>query len=358
MALSVLVQAAKRYWEDQLAARDGKQIDEILFPILDESPAATVQIDTYVGQGFAMSYTKIGEPAHVVPYTPGVGYEYEVLRMKRKTPCDETLADAVIAGVEPKAPQAQHAMQVMKNIVGGPKGFLAANKMARMKMALDVFLEGKMVNYDEDGNSQEIDFSRDGSLTLTYDFTGINATFDESIKNAYDAGQAFGIPQGNLAVILGETWLTQFQTDAAVLEKRKTTDVMSHIQENMQPPELQGVEGLYVMGKYRVDGMAFPVWILAYNPSWQYVAYKGAAAAPFIPATKMIMFNLGADGYRFNRGVEVLNDKGAIVRAVGDMVIDSFVDADPPQNWLRATSRPFYLLPNINHTSVTTGTFS
>lgn len=355
MAISTLVQAAKRYFEDHNAARVGKQIDEILFGTLDESSAATVQLDQYLGQGFAMSYTKIGQPAHVVPYTPGVGKEWEVLPIKRKTPIDETLADSAVAGVEPKAPQAQHMMQVMRHIIGGGKGFIAANKMMRIKMALDVFLEGKMINYDELGNSSEVDFGRDSSLTLTYDFNAVGATFDACLKQAYDANQVFGIPQGNLAVILGSSMLKQFMVDPTVKAKRLNTNASNYVMESIRPPLLQGVEGLFVVGLYHPDGMPFPVWILTYNPAWKYVGYSGATASAFVGANKMILFNLGGEGYRFNRGVQVLNGKGQIVRRVGDMVIDSFVDNDPPQDWFRATCRPFYALGNIDHTSVTTG---
>jgi len=355
MAISTLVQAGKRYFEDTNAAREGRQFDEAFFPELDESPATTIQLDQYLGQGFAMSVTRQGEKAHVVAYVPGVGNEWTPLTSKRKTPIDEKLADSAVVGLEPKAPQSQHMMRVVQQILGGPKGFMAAMKMMRIKMAVDVLRSGEMKYYDEDGTATEIDFERDSSLTLTYDFATESNSFDGALLAAYNAGMAFGLPQGGLAVLLGDSWLTEYNTDAAVLAKRRNTVSANYVTDAMKPPMFRGVEGLYVVGQYQPDGLAFPVWILSYKPAWQYVGYSGAAAASFIPAAEMIMLNIDSPAYRFNRGIQVVGSSGNIERAVGDMVIDSFRDDDPPADWLRANVRTFYARGNIDHTSVTTG---
>jgi len=355
MAISVLTQGVKRYYADQNAALMGKQLDAVLFPIQDNSPNATVRLDTYTGNGFALSSIRQGEPSVAVAYAPGTGYEHEVLAYKRKTPIGEQLRDAVVAGIEATSPQSAHVRRAIEQIIGGPKGFIAANKMMRNKMALDVYLTGKMVNYDAAGNSDEVDFGRAGALTKTYDFSTSGNSFDDAIRDQYNAMRAYGVPQSKLAVILGADWLHEFEVDGTVIEKRKATAFGSYVVENMVPSQFQGTEGLQVIGRYNVDGMVAPIWILAYSPDWQYRATDGGSLEEYMPSTKMVMFDIGGMAWRCNRGIDVLDPRGNIVRRVGDLVIDSFKQDDPPVEWIRATCRPFYIRGNINHTSVCTG---
>ncbi len=351
MSIQILTETAKLYYEDM--AFKGKQIDEVLFPSLDNSRNTTVKIDTYTGNPFALRALTKGQEAHVREYEPGDGYEFEPPVFKEKTPIDEHLRDSAVAGVDPKSGAADHVRQAVHHIVEGPKGFLAAARMTRVKAALDVFLTGKFTAYNGDETVKEIDFERDSSLTLTANFSSV--TMDAALKAMYDALTPFGIPRGNLAVLMGSDWFADWTADADVKEKRNYTNPESMIEEKLIPDLLKGAEGLRVAARYSITGVPVPVWILTYEPNWPYLATKDGSTAPFMPVDKAVMFNLGGPGYRCNRGVDVTSPSKQIVREVGDLVIDSFIDNDPPVEWLRSNARFMYLPANINHTCVSTG---
>ena len=352
MAIETLTTTAKKYYED--VAFQGKQIDEFLFPSLDNSPNTTVKIDTYTGSPFAFRAIEKGGQAVVREYEPGDGYEFEPPLHKEKTPIDETLRDSVVAGVEANSPQGAHIQQSVRQIISGPKGFMAAMKMTRAKSALDVYLTGKFTAYNGDAVVKEIDYNRNGSLSFNVNIGGVDAQ-DSALKRMYDALAKQGTPRNNLAVIMGSKWFAKFESDTNVIEKRKATNASDWLQKDMQPPLLQGVEGLYVVGRYSVDGVAVPIWILVYEPDWPYRQTAAGASKSFMPEDQALMFNVGGMGYRCNRGIDVLSG-GTITRAVGDMVIDNFTDSDPPVEWIRANARFMYLKSNMNHTCVATGT--
>lgn len=351
MAIDILTSTAKKYFEN--VAFQGKQIDEVLFPMPDDSINTTVKIDTYTSAPFALRSITKGQPAKVRAYQAGDGYEFEPPLYKEKTAIDEQLHDSVVAGVEPNSPAGMHMQQAVRHIVDGPAGFMAAAKMTRAKAALDVYLTGVFRGMDESEVIKEIDFNRDASLTLALDFATVS--HDDALRSMYDALAAQGCPRANLAVIMGSDWLSSWERDAGVVAKREATQASGWITKNLQPPLLQDAEGLYVIGRYSIDGTASPVWVLAYEPSWPYRTAPNATPAPFMPADQAVMFDVGGVGYRCNRGVSVKNGD-RIEHVVGDLVIDSFTDNDPPAEWVRANARFMYLRGNINHTCAATAT--
>ena len=352
-----LIATMKKYFES--SAFTGKQIDKVLFPTLDESDATTVSVDKYTGQPYAARTIKQGQPARVRLYKPGSGFEFEPPLQKEKTPIDEKLRDSVVAGVEATAPQAQHMQQVVRQIVDGPMGHRPAHAMARNKMAIDVYRTGIFTATDEIGVVEQFDFLRDSNLDRAYDFAAGGASFDEMVVAMYQELSVFGIPKGNLAVILGATVLAEYEGDAIVTAKRLNNDANILAQQNMVPTLLEGAEGLYIVGRYQADGMAVPVWILSYDPDFPYLAEEGGTPEPFLPDDEAVMFNVGGIAWHFNRGIDVKSaDGNSIVRAVGDIVIDTFTSDDAPITWIRSNARPFFARGQINHTSRTTCTFA
>ncbi len=350
MPINMLTTTAKKYYED--LPLQGKQIDEVLFPTLDESMNATVKIDTYTGGPFAARAITKGAASKVRAYQAGDGFEYEPPLTKEKTAIDETLRDSVIAGIDEKSPAARHLQQAVRQIISGPKGFISAHRMARNKAALDVYLEGKFRVVDEDTTVKEIDYQRDSALSINVTAA---TKFDAGIASAYNQLSKKGFPGAAMTVILGANWLQKFNSDAAVLEKRKATRAIAYSNENGRPPLFEGAEGLYVIDPmYNVDGIPVPIRILTYAPPWPYMDRLAGTPADFVPADKAIVFDAGGMAFRCNRGVDVIGADGRIVREVGDMVIDSFKTDDPPVEWIRSTGRFIYVRGNINHTAVLT----
>ena len=356
MSISVLKETAKLYYEDQ--GLMGKQIDEVLFPTLDESTNTMVKVDEFTGQPFTARAIVKGQPANVREFVNGSGSEWEPPIVKEKTPIDEALDDAVIVGNEASAAYTQQATDLINKIIDGPKGHVVAHKMARAKAAIDVYRTGIFSLPLENGGTVEFDYGRATDLgNMTADFTASD-TIDSAIKEMYTAMKAYGVPSGQLAILMGSSWYSEFQSDSTVIAKRQSFTAANLINESMKPAILEGAEGLYYAGDYNVDGMAFPVKILVYEPDWQYLATNGGTSTAYMPADEAVMFNLGGAAWRVNRGVTVLDDNGAKTREVGDIVFDSYTDNDPVVDWLRSNARFMYVRGNINHTARMTGTFS
>lgn len=352
MAFDVLRTTLKKYYEDE--GMMGKQIDEVLFPSLDESTNATVKIDEYTGQPFTARAIVKGQPANVREFVNGSGNEYEPPLVKEKTPIDEILDDTVIVGNEGDAGFSAQQTDLVDKIINGPKGHVVAHKMARAKAAIDVYRTGVFSLPLETGGTIQFDYGRESGLgSLTADFSSV--TIDAAFKAMYDALHPYGIPSGNLTVLMGSSWYKEFQISTAVQNKRKSFTAASLISESMRPPILDGAEGLYYAGDYNVDGMSMPIRILTYEPDWQYLATEGGSPAPYMPADECVMFNLGGIAWRINRGITVKDSSGNKSREVGDIVFDSFSGDDPPVDWLRSSARFMYIRGNINHTARSTG---
>ena len=352
-----LLATMKKYFENP--AFGGKQIDEVFFPELDESTGTTITVDRYLKGPYAARSIVQGQPAKVRQYAAGSGTIYTPELTKEKTPVDEVLSDSVIAGLEATDDAAQHYLRLTRQIVDGPAGFRPAFKMARAKAAIDVYRTGVMSWVDENGTVNQFDFQREAAIgpgVLTYDFTAA-PTFDSAVKAMYDAlrAQNQGFPGGQIGLMVGSSWLKEFETDSTVIEKRKATNVMQLVDENMLPPSYQGCEDLTVIAKYNVDGMAKPVTIMTYEPGYLYKNGEDGTPEEFMPANAAIMFPMNTRSWRFNRGIQVKGTNDTLMRVAGDLVMDTFVDNDPPIEWFRANARFMYIPGNINHIASAVG---
>jgi hypothetical protein len=353
MAIDIITTGVQLLYEDMPKA--GKQLWEMLFSTRDESVNASIKIDEYTGQAYSARAVKSGMPSKVRKYEAGSGVEYTPVVHKEKTPIGEELSDAKVAGLPSTAPAVQHMRERARKIVEGPKGHVVAHNMAKNKAAIDVMRTGIFSALDENDTVQTVDFGRDSSLSFTYDLSSGTNSFDKAMKQLYSAMTAFGVPKGNLAVILGADWFNEFQTATEVKEKRKATRASSLITEAMQPPLLMNTQGLYVVGRYNVDGMAPPLWILTYDSDWPYLGEEGGSTAPYMPDDEAVMFSVNSVAWSCFRGVDAFDANHNRQRVVGELVFDNFSSDDPIIEWVRSQSRFMFIRGNINHTGRITG---
>ena len=356
--LDQFIRTIKVFYEQKLnMLQGGKQgIDQLLFGVDDMDESANFAIDSLVRNPYAISFRKRGEQSHVRPYTAGTGNIYEVPRASEKTPITEYLRDSVVAGIESTSGWVTHNGRLIKQIVDE---HVAAHTVTRWKLAIDTIRTGSFTPLGIGGEDigEEIDFSRDATCEVTYDFTAAGSTIDFALKEMYDAMRANGAGISNLCVILGARWQQELEIDSDVLEKMQANTANQVISLNMMPPELNNTQDLYVIGRYRPSGVVAPIWILAYVPTQKYVAYNGATAAEFMPEDEAIMFGLGDQRYRVFRGVDALSDNGMVTRAVGEIVFDSYTEKDPISEFVRSQTRIAMVPGNVNHTVRSSGQF-
>jgi hypothetical protein len=266
------------------------------------------------------------------------------------------LRDSVIAGLESTSDQASHEEKLTLDII---KQHTAGHTATRWKYALDVIRTGQFSPKGPQGNAigLAIDFSRDDSCDITYDFTDTGATIDTALKNLYDAVDDQGVNPSELCVIMGKSWIKELYDDSSVLERMRANSANNIILSNLIPPELKNTEGLYLVGQYLIPGTIAPIYICGYRPQGQWVAYKGATAANFMPNDEAVIFSLQSTRYRVFRGVDALNTNGEAVRAVGEIVFDSYTEKDPVSTYLRSQTRFACVPGEIDHTARSTGTF-
>jgi len=359
MALGTFTRTAKVFYENianELKAGK-KGIDSLLFSTPDADLAATFSIDSLITSPHGVAFRRPGEQSAVREYKGGTGKIIEVPRASEKTGISETLRDSVVVGVEETDSQATHEQAMVAQII---KQHASAHYATKCKLAIDVIRTGKfspvgLSGFDID---LEYDFGRDGGQSITYDFTDVGASIDKGLGALYDSYRSQGAAAGNIVCIMGSDWLEELEGDATVLKRMAANSLNSVIETQMIPVELQNVQDLYVIGRYRIPGRATPVWLTTYSPDNKFSAYRGASAADFFPSDEAVMFGLNSTRYRVVRGVDVLADNGLAVRAVGDLVFDTYTTDDPVQTWLRSSTRYIFVPANINHTARAIGTFS
>ena len=342
--------------ENQLGA--GKQgIDKLLFGEVDMDTSANFALDRYVVNPYGVTFRRAGEGSSVRPYNPGVGDIREIPRTSQKTAITEQLRDSVIAGLESTAGAAASYTKMVGDIV---KDHIGGYNSTRWFLSLRTMRTGKFTTYGMEGRDidLEIDFSRDVGNDITYDFADASASIDSALKAMYAVYRSQRGSKGNLAVLLGSDWLEEFEGDTGVLEKMTANTANEVVALNMMPPELQNTEGLYVVGRYRPEGMVVPLWILAYEPDAQFVQYEGATAQDYMPSDEALMFSVGAKRYSVYRGIEVINNAGRIDRVVGEMVFDTYISKDPIAEYIRSAARFAFIPGDVNHTVRSTGIFS
>lgn len=358
MSLEKFTRTAARFYEERGNILEGGKlgIDRFLFNIDDIDTAADFRLDSLIVNPHGVAFRHRDEQSHVREYETGSGTVYEVPHVSEKTPISERLRDAVVAGIESTAGMGIHEQRRVTQIIDQHS---AAHTATRWKIALDTIRTGifspKGLNGQDIG--LEIDFSRDASLTITYDFTAVGATIDAALKALYDAYVAMGGSMQEVCIIAGAQWLQKFQSDEDVLERMKANTANVLVRQNLMPPELRNTQGLFLVADYLIPGTLQPIYLCGYQPRYEFIAYKGATATAFMPTDEAVIFSVSDPRYRVFRGVDALSGGGQKVRTAGEIVFDGFVSQDPVTEFLRSQTR-FAVVPgNVNRTGRSTGTF-
>ena len=353
--IEVLTRPAKRSYEEW-QSKQGKEIYELLFPTEDVDITSAFAMDKFIESAYGIVYRDRDGASHVRPYAAGSGLIYDVPRASEKTPIGEELEDAVITGIDPTSPRAMHHKKLIDDII---KQHASGYVMTKRKQALDVLFGSTFYALGEESKDLDLDiaFTRDSDNTQTHDFTDSD-TQQIALKELQDQLIAKGCSLRNQVCIMGTTWLNDFFNDTGVTAYLTSNPVNELLKMGMVPPELLGTHGLQVVATYRAPSMAAPIWVCAYNPGVNYVAYKGADAAAWVTATKACMFSLDSARYHIKRGVDCFNESGKKTRAVGDVVFDAYPENDPLADVIRSQTRHAFIPANTDHIAVSTGTFS
>lgn len=356
MGKDLVTRTATRLYEERYLDM-GPGIDSLIFRTDDQDLSAAFRLDKYISSPYGVSYRNADNQSVIRKFNPGSTELIEVPRASEKTPIDEELEDAVAAGVEPTDSQADSIAKNVLQIVGD---HVEGHNMTKWYQALQVPISGVFPARGVDGADLgfDYDFNRSASNALTYDFTAGGATMNEALVNISNRLDATGTPKSNRVAIMGSSWLSQWGSDSGIIEIMKANSVNQLLAQEMFERQFGNVTGLFVVAQYRPVGALAPLWILSFEPGTQYVAYKGATPAPFIPSDVVTAFSLDDKTWSIKRGVMALNEAGQKVRQVGDLVVDSYVENDPVTTFVRSQTRHMFLYGNIDHTLKSTGTFA
>jgi hypothetical protein len=354
MALETVTRGAKQYYE-QYFLQAQNSIAKLLFRNEDMDPSSDFLLDELTSNQAAVVYRDKDNQSHVMPFQNGSGQKIDIPRASEKTPITEELADQVIAGLEANSPHAAHAASLTEKIV---KQHIQAHNMLKNKQALDVIFNGEFLAPGIDGEDLGlgIDYGRAASQEVTHDFTATD-TILTAITEMVEQARATGTPMSDLVMFLGSDWITELNTDTTFLEYMQANANNPLLQSPRVAALLNGTEGAYAIANVRPLGAIAPVTLVAYAPGTQYLAYPGAAAADWITSTKAALVSLADQSWRVHRGMQVLQNNMP-TRAVGEIVFDSYYSPDPVTDFLRSQSRHLFVMGDIDHTVVSTGTFA
>jgi len=333
-----------------------KGIDEFLYPSVDSDLSANFAYDDLIFTPHSIAFRRAGGQSQVMPYTPGVGRVLEIPIASVKTPVDERLRDAVIAGGEATESFASNNGRLMTQIL---KQHGVSWNVTKWKLALEQLRTGVYSPLGLGGQDIGLSYdqSRSATLATTYNFTTSGATMDLALKQMFNAGRAQNLPAGNLILLLGKKWLNEFETDSVVQAKREANVANELLQQQMNPSELNNVFGLYRVGMYRPAGVLAPMIVCTYDVDTSFYQYKGATAEDFLDENEAILFSTDSTRWTVNRGMDILNDSRQITRVVGDVVYDDFTESDPAQYNIRSQIRKAYFQADPNTVVRCRGTF-
>jgi len=357
MPFELVSRGARRAYEEWKLSNPGNNIASLLFPTVDEDTNAAFLLDTFVSSPYGVAYREPGSQSVVRAFEQGSGQLITPPTASEKTAIGQELKDLIISGGEPT----EAFMTRFNRIVSRIQGIhTEGHNMTKFKQAIDVMRTGKFEANGVAGKDLDldIDYNRDAANSLTYDFTDTGATFSEALKNLEVQANKQGTPKSNRVMIIGNSWANAMLEDEHMQKYMQNNPSNNLIASNMMPALLQNTQGLTVLTQYRAPNMLAPVYICTYDPDTQYVAYKGATPAPWIPDTEAIFFSLADKRYSINRGIDAFDGNGKVVRVTGDIVIDTFSNPDPIEEYLRSQSRHAFVPANINHTFKSTGTFA
>lgn len=352
MGIEVLTRAAKRFYEELYFQQTERQLFARLFGVLDESTEAAFLLDKLIGAPYAVTYRDKNGESHVRKYSPGSGNLIEPPIASEKTPLTEELLDKIVAGVEANGGFGTNEANLVNGII---RQHVSAMNMLKNWQAMQVFVAGQFYAKGPGGSNigLDIDFSRAVGNALTADFSAV--TISEALAAAVNKLRDNGTNLGDIVAILGTDWQNEFGINTDVKSYMQNNNAATLVEANMMPQELLDTDGLYVIARFRGPGMISSVWLCGYAPPVQFVKDEGETAEAYIDSTKAVFFSLSDIRYRVNRGVNIVDDSGKRMRAVGDLVIDRFSENDPVTEYLRSSTRHVLVPGNINHSVVTTG---
>lgn len=357
--MDIFTRTVKRLYEKLYNQMSNGQrgIDSFLFGVDDFSTSANFALDQYIKKPHGVTFKKRGEETAIMPYSPGTGQVYEASEAGAFTPISAKLRDSVIAGKEATASFQENEIKLIEDIL---KMHTISHNTTRWKIALDTIRTGKFSPYGLKGEDigLEIDFGRDASLEKTYDFTAVGAKITKALGELYDAYVAKNGARSNIVMILGKNWLSAFESDSDVQKQITANQSNILLEQNMMPPELNNTYGLYSVSRFRIPGRVSPVWICAYEPEGLFQAYSGASEIEYMPSDEAVIFSLGSSRFRAFRGVDVMNDNNQVIRAVGEIVFDSYTTPNPAGTFLRSNTRFAFIPGDVNNTARSTGTFA
>lgn len=355
MGFELVTRAAKRIYDEKYLLDTNRQFFSKIFNVLDESTTASFMLDKLIGAPYAVTYRAKNGQSHVRPYTPGTGLQIEPPVASEKTPLTEELLDKLAAGVDVTSGFGANELAQVNEIV---RDHISAHHMTKNKQALDVLRTGIFPANGPGGVDigQKINLGRAAANSITADLTSISMT--AALAAGIAQLHSKGTPLDNLVCVMGSSWLSDYGSDSDINGNKDNNSANLTLRTEMIPPELMGIEGLFIKAQYNGGDMLAPLFICSYAPPTAYVKDKGKTAEPFVPANAAIFFSLSDIRYRVNRGVNVIDGSGKRAREVGDLVIDRFSENDPVAEYIRSSTRHCLVPANINHTLVSVGTFS
>jgi hypothetical protein len=358
MYIETLARPMRRSYEEFFLTSTQRQLHQLLFPIVDEDEAETFLLDRYIQDPYGVSYREWDSQSVIRQYSSGEGTIYKVPHSSEKTPIPESLRGIVAAGLEPTAPITEHTIRIVNAIVSD---HVTGHRITKNKQALDVIREGVFYANSVEGKDINVgvDFNRAGTNSITYDFTQVGANMSAALKAMVDVIHITNKgPVSNIVFILGSSWLQKFSTDTNISAYLQANIANTLLMQNLTPTTLENVEGLYLLSTFRAPQMLAPVFICSYDPGILYKAYRGATLAPWIPDNEAIAFPLNAKRYSVYRGMDVIDETGAIKRLTGEVLFDAYTERDPVVQFTRSHTRHIFVPGNINLTVKSTGTFS
>lgn len=354
--VEALSRPAKRSYEEWNGQRKGKEIWDLICPDKDVDTSSTFDLDRYTESPYGIAYRDRNNPSHLRPYKGGTGRIIDLPRASEVTPVGEELSDTVIVGLDPTSPQAQHYKKLLDDIV---KLHMGGHVMTRRKQIVDMIFDSIFHAKGDGGKDLDLDieFERDADNTMAHNFTTTDTPSD-ALREMQDQLIAKGCSLDDSICLVGTTWLGKFYQDTTVQKFLDSNEANHLLSQPMIPPQVQGTWGLRVVSVYRAPTMEAPVWICRYQPGVPYVAYKGAASAAWVTATKCAMLSLSSPRYNIQRGMDVLNEAGKKTRVVGEVVFDGFSSKDPVAEYIRSSTRHAFVPANTDHIVTSTGTFA
>ena len=157
-------------------------IDQFLFGERDEDTSSDFALDELIDNPYGVAFRNRDEQSVVRPYTPGQGEIFEIPRASEKTPITEFLRDSVVVGGEETEGFGSKEARQIRNII---RQHTVGHNVTRWKTAIDVIRTGKYSPKGPGGvalGDMELDFGRDATLTVTYDFTAAGASAETAIQ--------------------------------------------------------------------------------------------------------------------------------------------------------------------------------